>query len=360
MTDGPVTIQSVREALATFPDPETGGSALELDQIRDIAVTGNDVSLTLALTTHSAPLWDETQRELEQLLRSILPQVQGVQITRVIHPRPPQQQGEIGLTAKTVIAVGSGKGGVGKSTIAVSLALGLKRAGAKVGLMDADVYGPSVPHLLGLQGQPKMIDKRLQPIMCDGMPVISMGFVIQRDQAVVWRGPMLHGAVTQFLRDTAWGELDYLVIDMPPGTGDVALTLSQLLPLSGAVVVCTPQDVALLDAAKAIAMFRLVNIPVLGMVENMSGFVCPDCQKRYDIFGSGGAAREAAASGVPFLGDVPIQLEIRVRGDAGHMAANYEDAAVAPHLEQICYRLVKNLAENAAQHPAAPPLPSLE
>jgi ATP-binding protein involved in chromosome partitioning len=205
-----------------------------------------------------------------------------------------------------------------------------------------------------------MVDHKLQPIMLDGMPVMSMGFMIQRDQAVVWRGPMLHGAVTQFLRDTNWGDLDYLIIDMPPGTGDVALTLSQLLPLSGAVIVCTPQDVALLDAVKAIAMFRLVNIPVLGMIENMSGFICPDGQKRYDIFGSGGAAREAAATGVPFLGDVPIQLQIRIHGDEGRTAANFDDAAVAPHLERICYRLAKNLAENAARYPVAPSLPSLE
>jgi ATP-binding protein involved in chromosome partitioning len=360
MTDGSVTTQSVREALAAFPDPETGRSALELDQIRDLQVDGNVVSLTLALTTHSAPLWDDTQQALEQLLRSSLPHLRAVHVMRVVHPRPASPQGEIGVTAKTIIAVGSGKGGVGKSTIAASLALGLKRAGCTVGLMDADVYGPSIPHLLGLRGQPQMVDHQLQPIMLDGMPVMSMGFMIQRDQAVVWRGPMLHGAVTQFLRDTNWGDLDYLIIDMPPGTGDVALTLSQLLPLSGAVIVCTPQDVALLDAVKAIAMFRLVNIPVLGMIENMSGFICPDCQKRYDIFGSGGAAREAAATGVPFLGDVPIQLQIRIHGDEGRTAANFDDAAVAPHLERICYRLAKNLAENAARYPVAPSLPSLE
>jgi ATP-binding protein involved in chromosome partitioning len=204
-----------------------------------------------------------------------------------------------------------------------------------------------------------MIDNKIKPVVTEGMPVMSMGFLIRRDQAVVWRGPMLHGAISQFLRDTDWGNLDYLIIDMPPGTGDVALTLSQLLPLTGAVVVCTPQDVALLDAVKAIAMFRLVNIPVLGMIENMSGFVCPDCQKRYDIFGSGGAAREAAEVGVPFLGDVPIHMQIRVHGDAGTTSANYQDATVAPYLEQICHRLAQNLAENAARHPPAPALPVL-
>ena len=201
----------------------------------------------------------------------------------------------MGLTAKSVIAVGSGKGGVGKSTIAACLALGLKRAGAVVGLMDADVYGPSVPHLLGITGKPEAARGRILPVEPPGLRVMSMGFFVPPGEAVVWRGPMLHGAITQFFRDTLWGELDYLVIDMPPGTGDIALTLSQLLPLTGAVVVCTPQDLALLDAVKAIAMFRKVQIPVLGMVENMSYFLCPNCGKRYDIFGIGGAKRRAAS-----------------------------------------------------------------
>jgi ATP-binding protein involved in chromosome partitioning len=247
-----------------------------------------------------------------------------------------------------VVAVGSGKGGVGKSTIAASLAYGLKNAGAKVGLMDADVYGPSIPHLLGVNERPTLVDGRLQPVTKDGLRVMSMGFLVPPGEAVVWRGPMLHGAITQFLRDTEWGDLDYLVIDMPPGTGDIALTLSQLLPLSGAVVVCTPQDVALLDAVKAIAMFRKVNIPLLGMVENMS--------KRYDIFGCGGAKRRAAELDVPFLGDVPINIAIRERGDAGQTSGNFEDASTASHFQAICLRLVRELS---ASHKASPPMPSL-
>jgi ATP-binding protein involved in chromosome partitioning len=222
--------------------------------------------------------------------------------------------------------------------------------------MDADVYGPSIPHLLGVNRRPEIADQRIQPIEVSGLKVMSMGFLVPPGEAVVWRGPMLHGAITQFLRDTAWGNLDYLVIDLPPGTGDIALTLSQLLPLTGAVVVCTPQDVALLDAVKAIAMFRKVNIPVLGMVENMSGFVCPDCDKRYDIFGSGGARRKAEELGVPFLGEVPINMQIRTRGDEGQMAALFDDKASANHLAPLCHRLVKNLAQSNA---AEPPLPSL-
>ena len=203
---------------------------------------------------------------------------------------------------------------------------------------------------------PKSIENRIQPIEVSGLKVISMGFLVPPGEAVVWRGPMLHGAITQFLRDTAWGELDYLIIDMPPGTGDIALTLSQLLPLSGAVVVCTPQDVALLDAVKAMAMFRKVNIPILGMVENMSGFVCPDCGKRYDIFGSGGAKRRAEELDIPFLGEVPIQIAIRESGDAGRTAANLDDPAASPYLMAICRRLVRNLAQTKAQ---TAPLPTL-
>jgi len=229
-----------------------------------------------------------------------------------------------------------------------------------VGLLDADVYGPSVPHLLGLSGRPQIEQGKIQPMPLQlgatSMPVMSMGFLVPAGEAVVWRGPMLHGAITQMLRDTAWGPLDYLIIDMPPGTGDIALTLSQVLPLTGAVVVCTPQDVALLDATKAIAMFRKVSIPVLGMVENMSFFVCPDTKKRYDIFGTGGARRTAQELDIPFLGEVPIQIPIREHGDAGRTAANFDDADSRPWLEAICERLVGNLA---ASHAARPPLPSL-
>ncbi|NIL99323.1 MAG: P-loop NTPase [Planctomycetales bacterium] len=229
-------------------------------------------------------------------------------------------------------------------------------AGCRVGLMDADVYGPSIPHLLGLTGQPEVHEKRITPVEKDGLKVISIGFLVPPDQAVIWRGPMLHGAITNFLRDTEWGHLDYLIIDMPPGTGDVALTLSQLLPLTGAVVVCTPQDVALLDAVKAIHMFRQLKIPVLGVVENMSYFRCPGCDQRYDIFGSGGAKRRAEEMEIPFLGDVPINIQIRVHGDEGQTAANFEHAETAEPLNAICYELARNLAQ---RHQEQPPLPSL-
>ncbi len=361
MAAGHVDITALQSAIGDFSDPETGRSALSLSQIRDLKVEGDQASLTLALTTHSAPIWNETRDNLAERIKDRLPQVSGVQVNLAVHERPALKIGNIGLTAKSVIAVGSGKGGVGKSTIATVLALGLKRAGCKVGLMDADVYGPSVPHLLGLGDapRPEVMEGKIRPIYSGDMPVMSMGFLVPPGEAVVWRGPMLHGAITQFLRDTAWGDLDYLIIDMPPGTGDIALTLSQMLPLTGAVVVCTPQEVALLDAVKAIAMFRKVNIPILGMVENMSGFICPDCGKKYDIFGSGGARKKAEELRVPFLGEVPLNMQIREKGDDGSTFGNLADPIVGPYLERIVTTLVRNRSAAAASSPPVMQLPTL-
>jgi ATP-binding protein involved in chromosome partitioning len=351
---------AVRAALADFPDPESGRPLADMGQLTAVDAAPAAIRVTVGLTTHSGILWTQVRGRIEERLRTRFPQVPSVEVKVVEHARPPGKLGQIGLEAKSVIAVGSGKGGVGKSTIAASIAIGLARAGSTVGLLDADVYGPSVPHLLGLSGRPEIEHGKIVPLRLaiggGSMPVMSMGFLVPPGEAVVWRGPMLHGAISQMLRDTLWGPLDYLVIDMPPGTGDIALTLSQVLPLTGAVVVCTPQDVALLDATKAIAMFRKVNIAILGMVENMSFFVCPDTQKRYDIFGTGGAKRTAKELEIPFLGEVPIQIPIREHGDSGHTAANYDDPAARPYLEAICERLVGGLA---ATNAARPPLPSL-
>lgn len=312
MPAGNPTEDSVKQALSGVPDPETGRDLVQMDQVHGVELTGEAIRVRVGLTTHSGPLHDDTKEQVAQALRGAFPAAE-IEVEIVLHERPPEKIGQIGLAAKSVIAVASGKGGVGKSTIAASIAYGLNSAGCQVGLMDADVYGPSVPHLMGVDGRPEVVGdeshRRIRPLEKDGIKVMSMGFLVPPEEAVVWRGPMLHGAITQFLRDTDWGDLDYLVIDMPPGTGDIALTLSQLLPLTGAVVVCTPQDVALLDAVKAIAMFRKVNIDILGVVENMSGFVCPDCGKKYDIFGSGGARRRAEELDVPFLGEVPINID---------------------------------------------------
>jgi len=362
MAAGSPTVEDLQKAVADFKDPETGLGAVGQKQIRDLAVTGTDASLTLALSTHSAPLWQETKQRLADYVRARLPGVTDVKIDLAVHERPPQKLGQVGLTAKSVIAVGSGKGGVGKSTIAASLAIGLKRAGSKVGLLDTDVYGPSIPHLLGLESAPPpaIVEGKVPPVLFDGMPVMSMGFLLPPGKAVVWRGPMLHSYVTQFLRDVAWGDLDYLIIDMPPGTGDIALSLSQVLPVTGAVIVCTPQEVALLDAVRAISMFRTVNIPILGIVENMSGFICESCGKRYDIFGSGGARAKAEELSVPFLGEVPLNMQIRTSGDAGQPLANFNHPIVAPALEKIVSSLVRNLAQSAAAQPPMMQLPVLK
>lgn len=356
------TLSDLQKAIADFKDPETGLPAVGQGQIRDLDVSGNAASLTLALTSHSAPIREEVKQRLADFVRGRMPGLGDVKITLAPHERAPKKLGQVGLTAKSVIAVGSGKGGVGKSTIAASLALGLKRAGSKVGLLDTDVYGPSIPHLLGLENvpPPAVVEGKVPPVLYDGMPVMSMGFLLPPGKAVIWRGPMLHSYVTQFLRDVAWGDLDYLVIDMPPGTGDVALSLSQVLPLTGAIIVCTPQEVALLDAERAISMFRTVNIPILGMVENMSGFICDNCGKRYDIFGSGGARQKAEQLNVPFLGEVPLNMQIRTAGDAGQTRANFDHPVVAPALEKIITALVRNLAQSAAASPPMMQLPVLK
>ena len=360
MAEGQVNEAAVRATMEDLKDPESGRSVVQMGQVSDIQITGDRVRLVLSLTTFSAPVWKDVKAEAEALLKRRFPQLGEITVQLGLQRRAPEKLGQIGLTVKSVIAVGSGKGGVGKSTMAASIAYGLSRVGAHVGLMDADVYGPSIPHLLGVNEKPQVDETRkLIPIEVDGLKVMSMGFLVPPGEAVVWRGPMLHGAITNFLRDTAWGELDYLIIDMPPGTGDIALTLSQLLPLTGAVVVCTPQDVALIDAVKAIAMFRKVNIPVLGMIENMSYFLSPDSGQRYEIFGSGGAQKRAAELDVPFLGEVPIDMQIRIYGDQGRTSQNFEQTAASSFLESIVYRLVKNLAEARREKPPLPSLPVL-
>ncbi len=360
------SIETIRNIIGQHPDPETGRPLESMGQIRDVQVDGSSIDATIALTSHSAPIVGEVIEAIESKLIAAAPGSK-VTITVVNHPRPPARIGQISLRAKSVIAVGSGKGGVGKSTVAASLALTLRRMGSKVGLMDADVYGPSIPHLLGLSGRPSISEnKTIQPIRLTGesaggdLPVMSMGFLIEPDQAVIWRGPMLHGSINQFLSETEWGELDYLIIDMPPGTGDVALTLSQALPLAGSIVVCTPQEVALLDAVKAISMFRKVNIPILGMVENMSGFVCPDCGKTYDIFGRGGARDKAEELQVPYLGGLPIDITLRTAGDEGRLpdVIEHDEQARAP-LDAITIAVVRNLAARAAASPPKPSLPTL-
>jgi ATP-binding protein involved in chromosome partitioning len=351
--------ESIKQVLESFADPETGRPLRDAAQVGELRWDGDCPRVTIRLSTHSLPL---AERFCERLRAKVAAEIPGTNLEVAVEAfeRDVPRLGQFGLRVRSVIVVGSGKGGVGKSTVAASIALVLRRFGARVGLMDADVYGPSIPHLLGLEGRPAVTaEKRIEPIRLGNMPVMSMGFLVDPEQAVIWRGPMLHGSITQFLRDTDWGELDYLIIDMPPGTGDIALTLSQAVPLSAGVVVCTPQEVALLDAVKAISMFRKVDIPIAGMVENMSGFVCPDCNRRYDIFGSGGARERAEQMHVPFLGELPINIRLREAGDAGRLAEALENDMDRSPLEVITVNLVDYLALRAASQKRMPSLPTL-
>jgi len=255
-----------------------------------------------------------------------------------------------------IIAVASDKGGVGKSTVAINLALALKEKGLRVGVLDADIYGPSMPRLLGLKGQPQQIaGNQLDPMQAYGLKVMSMGFLVDEETPMIWRGPMVMSALSQMLKDVAWGELDVLVVDMPPGTGDAQLTMAQQVPLAGAVIVSTPQDLALIDARKGLNMFRRVNVPVLGLVENMSTFVCPHCGERSDIFGHGGAKAEAARLGVPFLGEVPLTLAIRETSDAGRpVVATDPSSPAAEAFREVAARAWAELERGKSEARAAP------
>lgn len=348
---------AVTAALKGVQDPELGKSLADLRMINQVRITApGAVQVKIDLPTPAYPGRERITEAIRQAVQGQLPEVKLVDVEFAINTKGKDSGGALGLRVKNIIAVGSGKGGVGKSTIAASIAYGLKLLGARVGLLDADVYGPSIPHMLGVNQRPEIREQvgpngqkinRIQPVEKDGLKIMSMGFLVPPEQAVVWRGPMLHQALTQFLKDTEWGELDYMIIDMPPGTGDVSLTLSQLLGLAGAVVVCTPQQVALLDAVKAISMFRTVKIPVLGIVENMSG----------EIFGRGGAQRKATELGLPFLGEVPIDGSLCVNGDAGRIADNFKEASPArAALLKICENVAMQVVRELASGPAMPTL----
>ena len=356
MSQSPDLEAQVRTTLAKIKDPETGRPLKK--QIHEVEATESEIKVKVGLTSYANPLKNDFQKEISEALQTDFCKSE-IAVEIVEHQRPAQAKGQVGLTVKSVIAIAAGKGGVGKSTAATSLAVALKRAGCKVGLLDADVYGPSIPHLTGVRGAVTKAENKIQPLDFDGIPLMSIGFMVPPGEAVIWRGPMLHSAVTTFVRDTNWGDLDYLIIDMPPGTGDIALSLSQLLPLTGAVIVCTPQEVALIDAIKAVGMFRKLKIPVIGLIENMSSFVCPDNGKEYDIFGKGGAKEYATQDKIEFLGEVPINIQLRQRGDEGKMAANFDDPDIAPYLEKIAYNLVNSLARKAAQSPVKAELPVL-
>ncbi len=317
-----ITQESIIEVLKTVKDPELGKDIVSLGMVKSVSIQGSDVSLEITLTTPACPLKDRITEDIRLALRGRLPQVGKVDVqfgAEVRGARPMASTNRLS-GVKNVIAVGSGKGGVGKSTVAVNLALALKQEGATTGLLDADIYGPSIPIMCGVKEGEKpslAAGNRIVPLMRFGMPLMSMGFLIGSNEAVIWRGPMLAKMLQQFLEQVDWGNLDYLIVDLPPGTGDVQLSLAQLIPLSGSVVVTTPQDVALADVVRAIRMFQMTKVPVLGIVENMSLFECPHCGKESRIFGGTSEKSRYHHLDLPLLGEIPLEVETRIAGDSG-------------------------------------------
>jgi ATP-binding protein involved in chromosome partitioning len=365
-----VSKEQVLAALAKVPSPS--GTALpDARVLSDIVVSDGKVFFSLTVDAAAVKAWEPVRKTAEEAVRAI-PGVQSALVAltaerapgaaargpqpahiatqpqRTAHPADKAQPGIPGVDA--VIAVASGKGGVGKSTTAVNLALGLRDLGLKVGMLDADIYGPSLPKLLAIKEKPQTIGgTRLKPIDRYGLTVMSIGFLIDEETPMIWRGPMVMSAITQMLREVEWGKLDVMVVDMPPGTGDAQLTIAQQVPLKGAVIVSTPQDLALIDARRGVAMFKRVSVPVLGVVENMSYFLCPSCGTRSDIFSHGGAHKEAERLGVPFLGEVPLHMTIREKSDAGlPVVATEPDGEHARIYRDIATKVLAQLKGEAA------------
>lgn len=350
------TEADILAALSTVIDPDLKKDVVTLGMIKDLKINGEQVTFTFELTTPSCPIKDQ----FEAQVRGAAERVAGVGNVKVnVTARVSQKAGRTSNVlpgVKNTIAVASGKGGVGKSTVAANLAVALAMDGAKVGLLDADIYGPSAPIMFGLVGQKPMMRKIgekaiMEPIEADGVKIMSIGFLVEPDTAVVWRGPMASGALKQFMSEVDWGDLDYLIFDMPPGTGDIQLTLVQSIPLTGAVVVTTPQDVALADARKGVRMFEKVHVPVLGVVENMSYFECGSCGTREEIFSHGGGIKAAEDFHVPFLGGLPLQTSVRVGGDTGRPIVAYEPSTRAA---QSFRKIARELAAQVSIRNIAP------
>jgi ATP-binding protein involved in chromosome partitioning len=311
--------EEIRAALSRVTDPDLGRDIVTLGFVKDVQIDGGNVSFAIELTTPACPVRDEMKEDASRAVLS-LPGVTKVEVemTSKVRGTRSEQRDELIQLVKNVVPVASGKGGVGKSTVSANLAVALARLGARVGLMDADVYGPSIPTIMGATTPPTAQNGTIVPVLCYGVKIVSIGFFVPKGEATIWRGPMLSKLIDKFLGGVEWGELDYLLVDLPPGTGDVQLSLCQKIPLTGAAVVSTPQDLAFNVAEKAISMFTTLHTPVLGLVENMSGFECRHCGHREEIFGSGGARRFAAASGIPFLGEIPLSTDIRTTSDEGN------------------------------------------
>jgi ATP-binding protein involved in chromosome partitioning len=306
------------EALKKVMDPEVPRDIVSLGMVKDLRADGDAVSLKVELTTPACPLKDRIGRDVESALKAVGFSRVEIAWGAQVRSAPGVESAQLTPGVKNIVLVGAGKGGVGKSTVAINMAVGLARLGASVGILDADIYGPSIPILTGLTSRPGSRDgKRLDPLIAHGIKVMSIGFLIDPDQPLIWRGPMVTGALVQLLRDVNWGELDYLVLDLPPGTGDVPLSLAQNVRAAGVVLVSTPQDLALADVIRAKLMFDKVSIPILGIVENMSSFICPHCRKETNVFDHGGARVAAEKMGIRFLGEVPLDLKVREAGDRG-------------------------------------------
>ncbi|NOY84785.1 MAG: Mrp/NBP35 family ATP-binding protein [Nitrospirae bacterium] len=314
-----ITEAIVLKALKKVIEPGLSDDIVTLDRVKNILINGNKVSLQIVLPSPGSPLKAEVTRLVKTMLQESIPDIGDINTIFPEQGNATQAPSEDKLLpgVQNIIAISSGKGGVGKSTVSVNLAVALAKGGARVGLLDADIYGPNIPLMMGIKTAPTPKGDKISPAQNHGVCFISMAFFVPEDTPMIWRGPMVHGAIQQLIRDVAWGDLDYLLIDLPPGTGDAQLSIAQLVPLTGAVIVTTPQEVALLDSKKGLAMFKKVNVPLLGIIENMSFFECPHCHEATEIFSRGGGRTAAEKLDIPFLGEIPIDPAIREGGDAG-------------------------------------------
>lgn len=313
-----MNIEQVKQALSKVNDPELHRDLITLNMVRDIKLANDKLSFTVVLTTPACPLKTVIEDECKKALSEVGFKPEDIKINMGSEVRQHGAQGKEMLKGiNQIIAISSGKGGVGKTTVSVNISIALSQMGAKVGLLDADITGPNVPIMMGDEEPPMVENGKITPKESYGIKYISMGVLVPQDKPVVWRGPMLDGVIRQFLRDVLWGELDYLIVDLPPGTGDAQLTICQAVPLAGGVIVTTPQDVALLDSRKSVNMFKQMKVPLLGVVENMSYYICPKCNERTEIFSHGGGEKAAKNLEVPFLGRMPIELDVRIGGDSG-------------------------------------------
>lgn len=357
----PVSETAVLDALRAVTDPDLGRDVVDLGFVRNLVVDGGRVSFAIELTTPACPVKDQMREQARAAVQAIDGvDAVDVEMTASVRSAVPDAGKAPVPGIRNVVAVGAGKGGVGKTTVAVNLAVALARYGGRVGIVDADVYGPNVPIMLGLDARLESDGRKIVPAEKFGIRVVSMGFLTDAAAPIIWRGPMLHGVVRQFFQDVKWDELDYLVVDMPPGTGDVALSLSQTVPVTGAVVVTTPQTVSLSDSRRAVGMYRKLNVPALGIVENMSYYACSGCGQESDLFGRGGGERVAEELDVPFLGGIPLHAPIRVGGDTGAPIVGAEpDSPAAQAFLRIAERVAAQVSIRSFQPPRlAEPAPA--